>query len=149
MDSMRLEKSYRMVGTELSIEYSAYESAMDRFVKPNKGEFLGRDALITSKESGLPNLLITLEVHNVDDADALGNNALLKDGKVVGRATSGGFGFRVNKSLAMGMVKPELAIPGNKLDIEILGKLYKATILTESPFDPKNERLGDINGANE
>ena len=49
MDSMRLEKSYRMVGTEMSIEYSAYESAMDRFVKPEKGDFLGRDALLASE----------------------------------------------------------------------------------------------------
>jgi dimethylglycine dehydrogenase len=149
MDTMRLEKSYRMVGTELSIEYSAYESAMDRFVKADKGNFLGRDALLAWQEVGMNNRLVTLEVHDVDDADALGNNALLKDGELAGRATSGGFGFRVGKSLALGMVKPELAEPGSQLEIEILGKAYAATVIPDSPFDPKNERLRDVNGAND
>ncbi len=149
MDSMRLEKSYRMVGTELSIEYSAYESAMDRFVKPDKGDFIGRDALLAWQEAGMSNRLVTLEVHDVDDADALGNNALLKDGELVGRATGGGFGFRVGKSLALGMVKPELAEPGARLEIEILGKSHAATVIPDSPFDPKNERLRDVNGAND
>jgi dimethylglycine dehydrogenase len=149
MDSMRLEKSYRMVGTELSIEYSAYESAMDRFVKPDKGDFLGRDALLAWKEAGMSNRLVTLEVHDVDDADALGNNALLKDGELVGRATGGGYGFRIGKSLALGMVKPELAEHGSRLEIEILGKSHAATVIPDSPFDPKNERLRDVNGAND
>ena len=149
MDSMRLEKSYRMVGTELSIEYSAYESAMDRFIKPDKGDFLGRDALLAWQEAGMKNRLVTLEVHNVDDADALGNNALLKDGELIGRATGGGYGFRVGKSLALGMVKPEFAEPGSKLEIEILGKTYAASVIADSPFDPRNERLRDVNGAND
>lgn len=149
MDSMRLEKSYRMVGTELSIEYSAYESAMDRFVHPDKGDFLGRDALLKSKEVGLNNLLVTLEVKEIDDADALGNNALLKNGEVIGRATGGGFGFRVSKSLALGMVRPEFAEAGVALEIDILGKTYPAVVVPDSPFDPKNERLRDVNGAND
>ena len=138
-----------MVGTELSIEYSAYESAMDRFVKPDKGDFLGRDALLAWKEAGMSNRLVTLEVHDVDDADALGNNALLKDGELVGRATGGGYGFRIGKSLALGMVKPELAEHGSRLEIEILGKSHAATVIPDSPFDPKNERLRDVNGAND
>ena len=148
MDSMRLEKSYRMVGTELSIEYSAYESAMDRFVKPDKGDFLGRDALVAWKEAGNKNMLVTLAVSDVDDADALGNNALLKDGEIIGRATGGGFGFRVDQSLALGMLRPDLADTGTELEIEILGKNYPATVIPDSPFDPRNERLRDVNGAN-
>ena len=149
MDSMRLEKSYRMVGTELSIEYSAFESGMDRFVKADKGDFLGRDALLAWQQAGIKNKLVTLEVHDVDDADALGNNALLKNGELVGRATGGGFGFRVNKSLALGMVRPDLAEPGNELEIDILGRNYKTTVIPDSPFDAKNERLRDVNGAND
>ncbi|NOR36639.1 MAG: FAD-dependent oxidoreductase [Woeseiaceae bacterium] len=148
MDAMRLEKSYRMVGTELSIEYSAYESAMGRFVNPDKGDFLGRDALLAWQGRGMNNLLVTLEVAEVEDADALGNNVLFSDGDAVGRATGGGFGFRVNKSLALGMVRPELAEPGTVLAIEILGKTYPATVIPHSPFDPKNERLRDVNGTN-
>jgi dimethylglycine dehydrogenase len=147
MDTMRIEKSYRMVGTELSIEYSAFESAMDRFVKQDKGDFLGRDALLAAQAGGLDNLLVTLEVHDVEDADALGNNALVLDGETVGRATSGNYGFRVGKSLALGMLPPALATPGTGVGIEILGRTYRATVIPESPFDPANERLRDVNGS--
>ena len=149
MDTMRLEKSYRMVGTELSIEYSAYESAMDRFIKPDKGDFLGRDALLAWKDRGQDNLLVTLEVGGVEDADALGNNALTRNGELVGRATGGGYGFRLEKSLALGMVRPDLAEPGTTMEIEILGRNYPATVTVESPFDPKQERLRDVSGAND
>ncbi len=149
MDTMRLEKSYRMVGTELSIEYSAYESAMERFIKPDKGEFLGREALLAKQKAGCKTLLITMEIAGIEDADALGNNALTKDGEIIGRATGGGYGFRVQKSLALGMVNPEFAAPGSTFDIEILGKLYAATVVADSPFDSKNERLRDVNGVND
>jgi dimethylglycine dehydrogenase len=149
MDSMRYEKSYRMVGTELSIEYSVYESGMDRFVHPDKGDFLGRDALLAWQEKGFANQLVTLEVLGVDDADALGNNALTIDGELVGRATGGHYGFRTAKSLALAMLRPDLAEPGSEVSIEILGQNYKAVVIEDSPYDPKNERLRDVNGAND
>ena len=148
MDAMRLEKSYRMIGTELSIEYSAYESVLDRFVFPDKGDFLGREALLASQERGPDYLLVTLEVQEAEDADALGNNALTVNGELIGRATSGGYGFRVDKSLALGMVKPERAAPGARMEIDILGQRRPAVVVPESPFDPANERLRDVNGAN-
>ena len=148
MDSMRLEKSYRMVGTELSIEYSAYESGMDRFIHPEKGDFLGAGRLATWHQRGENSQLVTMQVHDTVDADALGNNALTLNGQLVGRATGGGFGFRVNKSLALGMVKPEFATAGAEFEIDILGQSYRAEVITESPFDPKNERLRDVNDAN-
>ncbi len=75
--------------------------------------------------------------------------ALTIDGELVGRATGGHFGFRVGKSLALGMVRPDLAESGSEVSIEILGKNYKAVVVADSPFDPKNERLRDVNGAND
>ena len=93
------------------------------------------------REKGFNNKLVTLEVHNITDADVLGNNPIYDNGKVVGRATGGDFGFRLNKSIALGMVKPEVASTGQKLKIDILGKMYDATILDESPYDPKNDLL--------
>ena len=148
MDAMRLEKSYRMIGTELSIEYSAYESVLDRFVFPDKGDFLGREALLASQARGADYLLVTLEVQEAEDADALGNNALTVNGELIGRATSGGYGFRVDKSLALGMVRPERAAPGARMEIDILGQRRPAVVVPESPFDPANERLRDVNDAN-
>ena len=141
MDSMRLEKSYRLVGTELSIEYAAFESGLDRFVHLNKSDFIGRDALTRWRERGFSHRLVTMEVHGTRDADALGNNPIFKDGELVGRATGGGFGFRVGKSLALGMVRPDLARVGTGLRMEILGADCEATVIPESPWDPHNERL--------
>lgn len=141
MDSMRMEKSYRLVGTEMSIEYAAYETGLDRFVHPNKGDFIGRDALMQWRERGFDNAFVTLEVHDVTDADALGNNPIYQDGRLVGRATSGNYGFRVSKSLALAMVRPDLAIEGSRFDIRILDRMYKATLIAESPYDPENIRL--------
>ena len=141
MNSLRVEKSYKLVGTELSIEYSPYESGLDRFIHPNKGNFIGLEELNKWREKGFQNKLVTMEVHNVTDADVLGNNPIYQDDKVVGRATGGDFGFRLNKSIAIGMVKPELATTGQKLKIDILGKMHEATILDESPYDPENKLL--------
>ncbi len=141
MDSMRLEKSYRLIPRELSIEYSALESGLNRFVHLNKGEFIGRDALVEWQQKGFANTFVTMEVHGVTDTDARGSEPIYKDNELVGRATSGGFGWRINKSLALAMVSPQLAIMGQELEIEILGTRYQATIIEESPFDPENERL--------
>jgi dimethylglycine dehydrogenase len=141
MNSLRLEKSYKLVGTELSIEYSPYESGLDRFVHPNKGSFIGLEALNKWREKGFDNKLITLEVHNTKDADVLGNNPIYKDNKVVGRATGGEFGFRLDKSIALAMVKPEHANVGDKLQVDILGEMYDATVIEESPYDSENNLL--------
>ncbi len=141
LDSLRLEKSYRLVGTELSIEYSAYESGLHRFVQPNKGNFIGRDALAAWQERGFNNSLVTLEVHDTEDADAIGNNAIFKNGENVGRATSGGYGFRIEKSLALAMVHPNLTKIGTELDMNILGKNHRVTVIEESPYDPLNEKI--------
>ena len=141
MTTMAIEKSYRLIGRELSIEYSAYESALDRFVHPNKGQFIGRDALVKRHAAGDNWAYVTLEVHGISDVDARGSEPIYRDGELAGRATSGGYGWRVGKSLALGMVKPDHAATGTGLDIKILGKLYKATVIEESPFDPANERL--------
>ena len=141
MDFLRLEKSYRLVGTELSIEYAAFESGLQRFVHLNKGEFIGRDALVAWQQKGFDNSFVTLEVHETTDADALGNNAIFKDGENIGRATGGGYGFRVGKSLALGMVRPDLVEIGMELEMDILGTMHKVTVIPESPYDPKNAKL--------
>ncbi|MDE2017026.1 MAG: dimethylglycine dehydrogenase, partial [Hyphomicrobiales bacterium] len=140
MDSMRLEKTYKNVGRELSIEYSAFESALDRFVDLKKA-FRGKAALLARRDLGEANRLSTLEVHGVTDADARGSEPVFKDGKMVGRTTSGGYGWRTAKSLALAMLPPALAVAGAEVEIEVLGERRRATVLVESPFDPDNSRL--------
>ena len=88
------------------------------------------------------NAMVTLEVHDTVDADAIGGNpVMLPGGEVIGRATSGGYGFRLDKSLAMAMVRPDLAEVGMKLEIDILDRRLSATVVEESPYDPTNEKL--------
>ena len=141
MDSMRLEKGYKLIPRELSIEYSAYESGLDRFISTKKSAFLGREALFSAHEAGDKWQLVTMEVHGVTDADARGSEAIFRDGELVGRATSGGYGWRTGKSLAIAMLPPSLAQMGANFDIAILGTDYRATIIADSPFDPANDRL--------
>ena len=141
MDSLRIEKSYRMVGTELSIEYAALESGLDRFVRLEKQDFIGRTALLAWQQQGFTNTFATLEVDGPKDADPLGNNPLYADNELVGRTTGGNYGFRVEKSLALAMLQPELAAVGTTLEIDVLGERCPALVVEESPWDPQNERL--------
>lgn len=141
MDSMRLEKSYRLIPRELSIEYAALESGLDRFVRLNKGTFIGSRALAEWQASGFKWAFATLTVDGVTDADARGNEAIYVGDELVGRATSGGYGWRIGQSIALAMVKPEYAGVGQKLEISILGKRHQASVVEESPFDSDNERL--------
>ena len=141
MDSLRIEKTYKLVGTEMSIEYAAYESGLDRFVHLNKGNFIGRDALVKWQQDGFDNKMVTLEVFDINDADALGNNAVYSDGKVIGRATGGNYGFRVKKSLAIAMVKPKYSKVGTELEMDILDKKHKVVVIEDSPYDPTNDKI--------
>jgi dimethylglycine dehydrogenase len=139
MESLRMEKSYRMWGSDMTPDYTPFEASLDRFVRMKKETFIGKEALEKQLASGIPNRFVTLEVHGVTDADPLGNEPLFdKDGKIIGRATSGYYGHTLRKSLAIGYAKTEFSAVGTELEIEILGERKKATIVKESPYDPDN-----------
>lgn len=144
MSQMRMEKSYRMPGAELSIEYSALESGLDRFIDLSKKEALNMEGLLKWKEKGFANHLVTMKVHDVTDADPVGNNPVFKDNKMIGRVTSAGYGFRVGFPIVMAMVPPDMAQEGNEMEIDILGTRHKGTIIPESPYDPENKKLRDV-----
>ncbi|GAC1469719.1 MAG: hypothetical protein PVSMB1_18090 [Gemmatimonadaceae bacterium] len=142
MESLRLEKSYRMWGSDMTPDYTPFETGLDRFVRMNKGDFVGKIQLEKQLAAGVPNKFVTLEVHGVTDADPLGNEPLFDaKGRIVGRATSGYYGHCVRKSLAIGYVQSQFAALGTKLSIEILGERKPATVIPESPYDPENHDL--------
>ena len=142
MESLRMEKSYRMWGSDMTPDYTPFEAGLDRFVRLKKGAFIGKEALEKQLASGVPNKFVTLEVHGVTDADPLGNEPLFdRSGKIVGRATSGYYGHCLRKSLAIGYAKADFAAVGTELEIEILGERRKATVVQESPYDPDNKDL--------
>jgi dimethylglycine dehydrogenase len=141
MESLRMEKSYRMWGSDLTRDYTPFEASLDRFVRMQKPYFYGKDALEKQLAAGVPHRFITAEVHGVVDADPLGNEPLFVGGQMIGRATSGYFGHTIQKSLIIGYVKPEYAEVGTELEILILGEKKKATVVVESPYDPDNNDL--------
>jgi dimethylglycine dehydrogenase len=140
MDSLRMEKSYRMWGQDLTTDYTPFEAGMDRFVKLDKGDFIGREALVAQREAGVPHRFVTLEVE-VDDADPWGNEPLWQGDRMIGRATAGAYGHWVLKSLALAYVEPEAAEEGTEMEIEILGERKRAKVIPESPYDPENASL--------
>ena len=141
MTLMAMEKSYKLIPRELSIEYSAHESGLDRFISKKKPHYHGKECLLERQEAGLNWQFVTLEVMDVTDADARGSEPIYNGDELVGRATSGGYGWRVGKSLALAMVRPDHAAPGSELEISILGNRHKAVVIEDSPFDPENEAL--------
>jgi dimethylglycine dehydrogenase len=142
MNWLRLEKSYRAWGAELSKEVSAWESGLDRFIRLDKtGDFIGRAALEAQKASGdLRWKIVTLLIDGPADADPWGVEAILADGKVVGRATGGGWSVAFGKQIAMAFVRPEVSAVGTGLSLRMLGALYPATVVQDSPYDPDNAR---------
>ena len=141
MDALRLEKSYRLVSRELSIEYAALESGLQRFIKFDKPDFIGKAGLSRWQEEGFRWQFVTAEMRGADGVDARGSEPIYRAGELVGRSTSGGYGWRVGKSLVLGMVALECATVGTEMDIEVLGQRYALVVIDESPFDPDNARL--------
>ena len=142
MSAMSIEKSYRLVPRELSIEYNVLESGLDRFVHVDKGDFIGREGVLKAMADGLNWNFVTMEVHGVEQYDPRGSEALYDmEDTLIGRATNGAYGWRIGKTLALGMVKSGFSNEGQQLQIKLLGKMFKATVIGESPFDPENVKL--------
>jgi dimethylglycine dehydrogenase len=141
LDSLRLEKSYRAWKQDLSTDYTVLQGGLERFVKWEKPDFLGKAALQNEKQQGVKKRFVTLVV-DTPDFDAPYMSTLWHDGKIVGETTSGGFGHRVDKSIALGMLRADLTDPGTKIEVEIFGERYPATVQKDEPlWDPRNERL--------
>ena len=135
--SMRLEKSFGIWSAEFTQGYTPGMTGLDRWIDWEKGDFIGRKPAYAEKTVTGPNQrLITLQVE-ATDADASGFEPIWEKGKKVGFVTSGGYGHRVKKSLAMGLVNSELANEGQELEVHVVGKKHKASIIPSSPYDPK------------
>ena len=141
MDSLRIEKSYRMWGQDLTREYTIFEAGLNHFVHMDKGEFTGRDALREQLKNGVPQEFVTVSVDGVTDADPLGNEPLWDGDQMIGRATAGSYGHFLNESLAIGYVQSGYGQIGTKMEIEILGNRYNCAVVENSPHDPNNVRL--------
>ncbi|SDC71190.1 GcvT family protein [Ruegeria marina] len=142
LNSLRMEKGYRAWKGDLSTDYSMLEGGLERFVKLDKPQdFPGKAAILAEKQRGVKKSFVTLLVE-AGDADAPYMSCLWHDGQIVGETTSGAWGYRINASVALGMVRADLAVPGTELEVEIYGEKCRAVVQPDAPlWDPENERL--------
>ena len=141
LDSLRIEKGYRAWKGDLSTDYTILQGGLERFVDWSKPVFKGKAALEREKQRGVSRRFVTLTVE-AGDCDAPYMSTLWHDGQVVGETTSGNWGYRVGKSIALGMLRADLAVPGTEIEVEIYGERFRATVQPDGPlYDPGNERL--------
>ncbi len=139
IESLRLEKSYRAMYRDMDIEHTALESGLEKFVKFDKQDFVGRDALLTQRQNGLTRRMVTLRVETVD-ADAYMNEGVYRDGTLVGRVTSGATSHHVGGCLSMAYLDIAHADIGTELEVPLLDNRCRATVIADAPYDPGNQR---------
>jgi dimethylglycine dehydrogenase len=137
---MRLEKNFGTWYREFRPIYGAFEAGLERFVKLDKPDFIGKAAALQEKTQGPKKTRIFMVVDALD-CDVMGDEPIWLDGKVVGWVTSGGYGHFVDQSLAQGYIPTELFKPEMKLEIEILGERRAARLQMDPPFDPEAKRM--------
>jgi glycine cleavage system T protein len=140
IDSCRLEKGYRVWGADITPDDNPYEAGLGFAVKLDKGEFIGRDALATAKERPLERRLACL-VLDEPRSVALGSEPVRIDGEIVGRVTSGGYGYTVERSVAYAYVPAGDAEPGREVEVEIFGEWVGGEIAVEPLYDPEGKAI--------
>ncbi len=141
MDSLRLDKCYGGWKSDLETGYSPLEASLDRFCDLNKPAFIGREALLAEHARGPVRRFVPLTLDDPGSADAPFCASVYVHGEAVGLVTSGGWSHTLNASIALAYVRSDLAVPGTRLQIEILGELRAATVKQEPLYDPGNLRL--------
>ncbi|KQB96157.1 dimethylglycine dehydrogenase [Loktanella sp. 1ANDIMAR09] len=143
LNALRLEKGYRAWKGDLSTDYSLLEGGLERFIKFDKPQdFTGKAALLAEKQTGVKKRFVTLTLDNPGPADAPYMSTIWIGDEVAGETTSGGWGYRVDKSIALGMLRADAAVPGAKVQVDIYGERYIATIQEDQPlWDPQNKRI--------
>ncbi len=139
-DSLRLEKGYRLWGQDIHTEFDPLESGLEFTVAWDKGEFIGRDALVRKRDAGPTRRLSALVL---DDREMvlMNREPMLVGDEKVGYVTSANYGFAVDRSIAYGYLPIELARPGQRIDLQYFGIRYPATVVEEPLYDPTNARL--------
>jgi dimethylglycine dehydrogenase len=141
MDSLRLEKCYRSWKADLTTEYTPLMASLGRFVRLDKeADFIGREALRREAAAGPKERFVPLLVE-AGDADAAAVSIVYRGTERVGLITSGGYGYRLNRSIALAYVRADLTEPGTALEVEILGEHRPALVGREPLYDPHNLRL--------
>jgi len=138
IDSMRLEKGYRVWGADITPDDNSFEAGLQFAVKLDKGEFLGREALLAAGE---PERCLCCLVLDDPRAVALGSEPVRVEGDAVGRVTSGGYGYSVERSIAYAYLPVAATQSGQPVEVEIFGEWVAGELAAEPLFDPGGERV--------
>ncbi len=136
VESMRMEKGFLHWKSDILTEFDPFETGLDRFVKLEKGDFVGKEALLARQAKGLRKKLVGLKVEASHAPVHSGASVILED-RVVGTVTSGDWGHRVGMNLANAFVDPELAQPDTKLKLDLCGEIVDARVIPMSSYDPQ------------
>jgi glycine cleavage system T protein len=141
IDSMRLEKGYRVWGSDITPDVNPYQAGVGFAVKLDKGsDFIGREAVRKAKDAPLGETLACLVLDDPRSV-ALGEEPVRVEGRIVGRVTSGGYGYTVERSIAYGYLPEEDAVVGRPIEVEVFGEWIPGRVAQEPLFDPKGERV--------
>ena len=141
IDSLRLEKGYRYWSSEISPDYSPLEAGLGFAVKLNKKDFIGKEAILKQKETGVTRKLCCMTLSD-SRTIALGKEPIRsKDGKIIGWVAAGGYGYSVEKSIIYAYLPVEYAKVGTELQVEFLGEQVGAVVAQSPLWDPKGERI--------
>jgi 4-methylaminobutanoate oxidase (formaldehyde-forming) len=144
LDSCRIEKAFRHFGHDITDEDHVLEAGLGFAVKTAKGDFLGRDAVLRKKEAGLERRMVQFRLKDPEPL-VFHNEAILRDGKIVGTVTSGNYGHFLGGAIAMGYVpcagESEADVLASTYEIEIAGERYAAEASLKPLYDPKSERV--------
>ena len=138
LDSLRIEKGYRYLGTDLTAADTPYEAGLGFCVAIDKGEFNGRDALLDAAEP--ESRLRTLLVGGEDYLTIYGGEAVHADGAVIGRVRSCAYGFTVQRNVALAKL-PAALERGASVEVEVFGRLVPAELADDVLYDPDNSRI--------
>jgi len=141
LDSLRLEKGYRYFTADITPSETPYEAGLGFCVHLDKGDFIGRDALVKQKAEGIKRKLCTLVLTDGDDFTQIyGGEAIYHEGKVLSRVRSGGYGFTLKKNIMYAYLPTELAKQGNRFIVDLIEGRREAEVTASVLFDPKGER---------
>jgi dimethylglycine dehydrogenase len=140
LSSLRLEKGYGSFNKDFRPDHTPGETGLERFVDFDKGDFTGRAAVLAERAAGAKRRFVIMEVANAE-AEVVGYESLMKDGRAVGYVTSGAYGHCIDRSLAAGYVPARLASEGARFEIDILGEMRTATVRVGPLYDPEGLRL--------
>jgi 4-methylaminobutanoate oxidase (formaldehyde-forming) len=143
VDSLRLEKGYRYWSSDLTPAENPYEAGLGFCVRLQKGDFIGREALLRVKAAGIQRKLctITLTAPLPSDSDLYGGEAVYADGRLVGRLRSAGWGYTVARHIGLLYLPAAVATPGTSLEVEAFGVRYAAEVAADVLYDPAGTRL--------